>query len=222
MSEKLALAYCRVSTNRQEEHGHSLNSQANLLIASAEAQGYRVEIVTETGSGRRATRPALASALSRLERGEAQALFAVDIDRLARSVKHLSELLDSAKRRKWRLVVSTADIDTATPNGELLLGLLAQFAQFESRMTGERVKRQHQARRDRGITWGVDQGFRGNLEPATRSLVASLSAQGYSLNAIARELTNRGLETPRGGLWHAQSVKAILNSPQTRLLAEVA
>lgn len=218
-NKKLALAYCRVSTNRQEDTGHSLDSQEALLKIAAEAQGYRVEIVRETGSGRKATRPALNAALERLERGEAQALFAVDIDRLARSVKHLSELMDSARRRKWRLVVATADIDTATPNGELLLGLLAQFAQFESRMIGERVKRQHQARRDRGIVWGVDQGYKGTLEPATRALIVSLSAQGKSLRAIANELTERGLQTPRGGLWHAESVRAILNSPQSQRVA---
>jgi DNA invertase Pin-like site-specific DNA recombinase len=218
----LALAYCRVSTNRQEEAGHSLDSQAALLIAAAEAQGYRVEIVAETGSGRRASRPALNAALDRLSNGQAQALFAIDIDRLARSVKHLSEIMDTARRRKWRLVIATADIDTATPNGELLLGLLAQFAQFESRMIGERVKRQHQARRDRGITWGVEQGYKGQLNPATRTLIASLHTQGHSLRAIASELTKRGLQTPRGGLWHAESIRAILNSPQTARLAEVA
>jgi len=219
---KLALAYCRVSTNKQEEFGHSLDSQAKLLQIAAEAQGYRVEIVKETGSGKRASRPALAEALTRLEKGEAQALFAVDIDRLARSVKHLSELMDSARRKHWRLVVATADIDTSTPNGELLLGLLAQFAQFESRMIGERVKRQHQARRDRGIVWGVDQGYKGNLDPAIRAFIVSERAKGKTLRAIAENLTERGLQTPRGGLWHPETIRGILNSPQTRQIAQVA
>ena len=222
MSKKVALAYCRVSTTRQEGTGHSLESQATLLQRVAEAQGYQVEIISETGSGRRSTRPALNDAVDRLNRGEAAALFAVDIDRLARSVKHLSDLMDSARRKRWRLVVASADIDTASANGELLLGLLAQFAQFESRLIGERVKRQHEARRNRGITWGVDQGFRGNLNADTRALIASLRAEGFSLSAIARELTLRGVPTPRGGLWHPQSIKAILNSPQTRLLGKVA
>ena len=222
MSKELALAYCRVSTNRQEVTGHSLESQAKLLQLAAEAQGYRVEIISETGSGRRASRPALAEALNRLERGEARALFALDIDRLARSVKHLSELMESASRRKWRLVIATADIDTATPNGELLLGLLAQFAQFESRLIGERVKRQHEARRDRGIVWGVDQGYKGTLSPVTRALIVSERAKGKTLREIAATLERRGKKTPRGGIWHAESVRAILNSPQSRKIAEVA
>lgn len=216
----IALAYVRVSTNRQEATGHSIESQTAILTRLAEAEGYAVEIVTEIGSGRKASREKLAEAMERLNRGKAQALFAVDIDRLARSVKHLADIMEASKRRKWRLVVSSANIDTATPQGELLLGLLAQFAQFESRMIGQRVERQHEARRERGITWGVDQGFRGNLNPDARKTIAQLSAEGKSLREIAREVEARGFVTPNGGKFWPQTIKAILDSPQTtRLMA---
>lgn len=215
----LAIAYVRVSTNRQEETGHSLEHQAKLLTAGAEAQGYRVEVVAEVGSGRRASRPKLAEAVERLNRGEAAALFAVDIDRLARSVQHLGDLLAAAQKKHWRLVIATADIDTSTPNGELLIGLLAQFAQFESRLIGERVKRQHQARRDRGVVWGVHQGYKGTLNPRARALILELREAGESLPAISRKLLENGLETPRGGKWHPETIRAILKSPQTQALA---
>jgi DNA invertase Pin-like site-specific DNA recombinase len=218
MNKPLALAYVRVSTNRQETTGHSLESQTAILTALAEAEGYAVEIVAEVGSGRTASRPKLTEALMRLNAGKAQALFAVDIDRLARSVKHLADIMEASKRRSWRLVVSSANIDTATPQGELMLGMLAQFAQFESRMIGQRVERQHEARRARGITWGVDQGFKGNLNPQTRVLIAQLSNEGMSLRQIIAQLESKGLSTPRGGRWYAASVKSVLDSPQTKPL----
>jgi DNA invertase Pin-like site-specific DNA recombinase len=214
----LALLYCRVSTNRQELTGHSLDSQTALLKANAESKGYQVEVITETGSGRKANRPELNKAIARLNKGEAQALFVIDLDRLARSVRHLTEIMDQARKHTWRLVIATADVDTKTPSGEMIAGSLAVFAQFESRMIGERVKRQHQARRDRGIVWGVDQGFKGNLPMATRALVAALNAEGKSLRAIAAELTAKGLKTPRGGEWHPATIAAILKSPQTASL----
>jgi len=223
MGDKLALLYCRVSTGRQADTGHSLESQAKRLKTEAALQGYtRSEIVLEVGSGRKAARPALKAALEQLNRGEAHALFAVDIDRLSRSTRHALELLDLAKAKKWRLVIATMNIDTATPIGEMIAAQLAIFAQLESRMTGERVKRQHQARKDRGITWGVDQGFRGNLDPQTRALIASLNAQGKSLRQIADYLTFEGFKTPRGGLWHAATIASILKSPQTQALDKVA
>lgn len=218
MNKGIALGYVRVSTNRQENTGHSLESQTAILEALAEAEGYTLEIVTEVGSGRSASRPNLTEALERLNRGKAQALFAVDIDRLARSTIHLLQIVEASKRRSWRLVISSANIDTATPQGELMLNTLAGFAQFESRMIGQRVERQHQARRDRGIVWGVDQGFKGNLNPQTRVLVAQLANEGMSLRQIANQLKSENLATPNGGEWWPATIKAILESPQTKPL----
>jgi DNA invertase Pin-like site-specific DNA recombinase len=217
MAQELALLYCRVSTNRQELTGHSLDSQTALLKLNAEAKGYRVEIVSETGSGRKASRPELNKALTRLNKGEAQALFVIDLDRLARSVRHLTEIMESARRNSWRLVIATADVDTRTPSGEMIAGSLAVFAQFESRMIGERVKRQHLARRERGIVWGVHEGYKGTLPAATRALIAELHTQGHSLRQIASQLTTKGLQTPKGGAWYPATIAAILKSPQTSL-----
>ena len=218
MTKGLALVYVRVSTNRQEATGHSLDSQAAILSKLAEAEGYEVEVVEEIGSGRKSSRPKLLEAKMRLNAGKAKALFALDIDRLARSTIHLLELAETAKRKGWRLVVSSLNIDTSTPVGEMQLGMLAVFAQFESRMIGARVERQHEARRDRGITWGVDQGFRGNLNPAARGLIARLANEGKSLREIASQLETAGMQTPNGGKWWPASIKAILESPQTKPL----
>jgi DNA invertase Pin-like site-specific DNA recombinase len=218
----LAIVYARVSTNRQGENGHSLKGQADKLTALAEAQGYRVEVVSEIGSGRKASRPKLLEALEKLNKKEAQALFAQDLDRLARSTKHALEIADTAQKKKWRLVISTLDLDTASPVGEMLLGQLAIFAQFESRMTSERVKRQHEARRARGIVWGVNEGYKGNLKIKTRKLILELSSSGIGLGTISKELTKLKHETPRGGEWHKATIRAILNSPQTKALTSKA
>jgi DNA invertase Pin-like site-specific DNA recombinase len=223
MNKPIALAYVRVSTNRQADTGHSLVSQAARLIELATAKGYQVELIEETGSGRKQNRPRLSEALARLDKGQAQALFTLDIDRLARSVLHLSTIMENARRRGWRLVIASSDIDTSTPGGEMLLNVLSASAQFESRMISERVKRQHEARRDRGITWGLDQGFKGSLNASARERIAAMKTQGLSLRAIGSQLALDGLTPPRGGDWHAATIRAILQSPQTRaLMGEVA
>lgn len=219
--EKIALLYARVSTNRQKETGHSLDSQSALLVKEAERQGYRVELVLENGSGRKATRPKLNKAIERLNKGEAHALFALDIDRLARSTRHALEIAETAQRKGWRLVVASLQIDTETPAGEAMLSMLATFAQFESRMVSERVKRQHQARRERGITWGVDEGPKGELEIKTRKQIRREYEAGKSLREIARNLEAKGVPTARGGKWEAATIRAILNSPITKALVRV-
>jgi DNA invertase Pin-like site-specific DNA recombinase len=212
-AQPLALLYVRVSTGRQAREGHSLESQPAILTTAAEAAGYRVEIVSETGSGRNASRPALLDALARLKRGDAQALYAVDIDRLARSTIHLLEIANASKREGWRLVITSADVDSSTPAGLMFLTMAAAFAQYESGMISARVKRQHEARRDRGIVWGKDQGRRTALPAETVARIIELRAEGLTLQGIADRLTADNVATAAGGRWYPSTVAKTLNSP---------
>jgi DNA invertase Pin-like site-specific DNA recombinase len=224
MREKTkAIIYARVSTNRQSETGHSLESQTSRLIAEAKAQGYEPEVITEIGSGKRDTRPKLLAALADLKEGNADALFVLDLDRLARSPQNALEIRDKAKKQNWRLVIVSLGADTATPAGDFVFGIMAMLAQLESRLTSERVLRQHEARRERGIIWGQDEGFKGNLDLKTRRFIKQKAEELHlSLREICKELTAEGYKTPKGGLWYPQTVKAILESPQTKNLTKVA
>jgi DNA invertase Pin-like site-specific DNA recombinase len=217
-----AIIYARVSTNRQSETGHSLDSQTQRLVSEAEAQGYEVELVAEVGSGKRDTRPKLLAALADLKAGKAQALFVLDLDRLARSPQNALEIADKAKKQNWRLVIVSLGADTATPAGQFVFGIMAMLAQLESRLTSERVLRQHEHRREQGIIWGVDKGYKGELDLKTRKFIKKLAAEELSLREIAKRLTAEGHKTPKGGLWYPQTVKAILESPQTKHLTKVA
>jgi DNA invertase Pin-like site-specific DNA recombinase len=218
-SKPLALLYVRVSTNRQAKSGHSIDSQPALLTEAAEREGFQVEVITETGSGRNTARPGLNGALDRLASGEAQALYALDTDRLARSTMHLLDISQRAVKEKWRLVITTAQVDTSTPSGEAFLTMAAAFAQFESRMISERVKRQHQARRDRGEIWGVTNGNKSKLPEKTRALIMHLRAQGVSLAKIAAQLASQGVPTVSGGEWHSSTIQRIIKSPQSAQLS---
>jgi DNA invertase Pin-like site-specific DNA recombinase len=217
-----AIIYARVSTNRQSETGHSLDSQTQRLVSEAEAQGYEVELVAEVGSGKRDTRPKLLAALADLKAGKAQALFVLDLDRLARSPQNALEIADKAKKQNWRLVIVSLGADTATPAGQFVFGIMAMLAQLESRLTSERVLRQHEHRREQGVIWGVDKGYKGELDLKTRKFIKKLAAEELSLREIAKRLTAEGHKTPKGGLWYPQTVKAILESPQTKHLTKVA
>ena len=220
-SKPTALLYVRVSTNRQAKTGHSIDSQPAILTEVAERDGYQVEIITETGSGRNVARPLLNSALDRLAKGEAQALYALDTDRLARSTTHLLQIAERSLMENWRLVITSAQVDTATPAGEAFLTMAAAFAQFESRMISERVKRQHQARRDRGEIWGVTSGIKSKLPTATRDLIKSLRHQGLAMQKIADYFTANGYATPRSGAWHSSGISQILKSPQSNLKSSI-
>jgi DNA invertase Pin-like site-specific DNA recombinase len=183
---------------------------------AARKAGYRVEVVTETGSGRNSSRPALNRCLERLGSGEAQALYALDIDRLARSTQHLLEIATLSRKQKWRLVVTSADVDTNSPAGEMFFTMAAAFAQYESRMISQRVLRQHEARRDRGVVWGFTEGPKSPLDAKLIDRIVALRNDGCSLPRIARTLTDEGIPTARGGKWAAGTIRGILMSPAVK------
>lgn len=215
-SKPLALLYVRVSTNRQATTGHSLESQPATLVKAAEKDGYRVQVITETGSGRNTARPELNKALAKLAKGQAAALYAIDTDRLARSTIHLLQIAQASTAEKWRLVITSADVDTSTPAGKAFLTMAAAFAEFESGMISERTKRQHQARRDRGEIWGATTGLISPLPAKTRNRIIKLRNAGKSLWEICNILTEAAIPTALGGQWYPGTIRRVLNSPLTK------
>lgn len=215
-SKPLALLYVRVSTNRQAKSGHSLDSQPTILQEVAEREGFRTEVITETGSGRNTARPELTKALQRLSKGEAAALFAVDTDRLARSTMHLLQIAQASEKQGWRLVITSANVDTKTNTGKAFLTMAAAFAEFESGMISERVKRQHQARRERGEVWGVTAGLISQLDQETRKIILVLREQEkLTLQKIADYLTENNIPTAKGGRWFPSTIARVIHSPLT-------
>ena len=86
--DDLALLYARVSTQKQVDEGVSLDVQERSLRIAAELSGYtNVELIREEGrSGKSISgRPALRESLTRLESGEAKALFVTRIDQIGRA-----------------------------------------------------------------------------------------------------------------------------------------
>jgi DNA invertase Pin-like site-specific DNA recombinase len=217
----LALLYVRVSTTDQVENGASLDAQAVALVESAERKGYRVELVREEGrSGKSLNgRPALVGALDRLDRGEAQALYAHRLDRLSRSVADFAHLLDRAKRKGWTVAVLDADVDTSTPGGEFLVNVLAAAAQYERRIIGARTRDGMAQRKREGVRMGRPSTLHG-------SVVASVMAwrlDGMTFRAIADRLNADGIRTAQGGAtWYPATVRKVLQGQTAQDLRDLA
>jgi len=61
-------------------------------------------------------------------------------DRLGRSLKNLIDVLETIRATGCGLYIHTQAVDTTTPAGRALFGMLAIFAEFEHEMIRERVK----------------------------------------------------------------------------------
>ena len=135
------VAYLRVSTRGQVASGLGLDDQTAVITAWATAHSIEVATTHQDGAtraaGSAAKRVGLQAALADVREGQAAGLVASKIDRLG-SGSDVVALAEEAKRDGWRLVVLDVGLDTATPAGMLVLGVLASVAAFERDRIGER------------------------------------------------------------------------------------
>jgi DNA invertase Pin-like site-specific DNA recombinase len=121
------VGYARVSTADQE-----LAPQRRALLAAGCG-----EVVEEKASGADRGRPELARLLARL--GPGDTLVVVRIDRLARSLAHLLEVIGRLQARGARFRSLGDPIDTTGPSGTLILQILGAVAEFERALIRERT-----------------------------------------------------------------------------------
>jgi site-specific DNA recombinase len=212
-----AIGYIRVSTDKQADHGHSLEAQEAKIRAYA--QLYEIELVglvVETASAKSLHREGLQSALDRLQAGEAAALVVTKLDRLTRSVADLGKLVEGYFQHNALLSVAE-QIDTRSAAGRLVLNVLGSVSQWERETIGERTRAtmQHMKAAGRYTGGEVPYGFmldqEGELaehegEQAVLALVRRYRAQGLSLRSIANTLAQQGIKSRAAKPFHFQAV----------------
>jgi DNA invertase Pin-like site-specific DNA recombinase len=179
MPRRIAL-YARVSTSEQ-----TVEPQLHALREYAARRGLEVagEYLDHGVSGARARRPALDRLAADARRRRFDAVAVTKLDRLARSVHHLTTLGRDFQALGVDLVVLDQAIDTSTSTGRLLFHVLGSIAEFERDLIRERVAAGMAAARRRGARIGRPRALRG-----ARARIEQLRASGASLRAIAREL----------------------------------
>lgn len=175
MAGPLKIGYARVSTLDQEA---GLDEQLKKLEEAGCLPRYIYkEQVSSVGK-----RPELEAALSKIREGDQ--LVVTKLDRLARSVKHLGEIVDRLKDEGASLLVLNMQIDTSTATGKLMLNMLGSVAEFEREMMLERQRE--------GIAKAQAEGkYKGRKATAQAKAedVQRLDKEGVGPSEIARRLS---------------------------------
>ena len=130
MSAEL-VGYARTSTTDQKA---GLEAQLRDLKAAGCGKVFEEQV-----SSVAASRPRLEDALGYVREGDT--LVVAKLDRLARSVAHLNEIARTLEARRVGLrILDNSGIDTATPNGRLMLNILGSIAEFERELMLERQR----------------------------------------------------------------------------------
>jgi len=133
-----AAVYARVSTY---DKGQEPLTQLLPLREYCDRAGWDYEEFVDYQSGVDGKRPEFNQMLLRIKRREFDVLVVWKLDRLARSLHHLIDVLHGElKPRNIQFISITEAIDTTTPAGELVFNILGAMAQFEHDLIAERVK----------------------------------------------------------------------------------
>lgn len=159
------IGYARVST--EEQH-----TDPQLL----ELHAAGVDVVFEDrASGASRVRPQLTKALARVDAGDT--LVVVRIDRLARGLSHLLQLIEGLRGRGAYFRSLRDPIDTSSPQGLFTLQVLGAAAELERALIRERTKAGLRAAKVRGRVGG-NPGLR-RRDPDALARVAEARAEGY-------------------------------------------
>ena len=175
------IGYARVSTDEQATQAQEMELRA----AGCDT------IVEEHGSGASRARPALSKLLREIGAGDT--LVVVRLDRLARSVGHLLEVIEDLTAKGAHFRSLRDPIDTTTPQGMFSLQVLGAVAQLVRALISERTKAGIRAAKSKGKLPG-NPGIR---ERRPDALVKMQAAQKAAYGARIQATVNQWLPTVR-------------------------
>jgi site-specific DNA recombinase len=202
------IGYSRVSTAEQASEGVSLEMQAKKIEAYCLVKDWPLsEVISDAGeSAKSLDRPGMARLLALVDAAEVATVIVYKLDRLTRSVADLDRLVKVFEKKTVALVSLQESLDATTATGRLMMNLLASVSQWEREVIGERTRDALQELKAQGKKLGRS-GY------ADQDIVGYLKAeysQGRSYHDLAAELNTRGIQTARGGIWAAATVRNLV------------
>jgi len=169
----MLIGYARVST---------FDQSPALQLDALRAVGCE-RVFEEMASGAKEDRPQLLAALDHMRAGDVLVVW--KLDRLARSLKQLVNLLEVLNGRSIGFRCLAPAIDTTTPEGRLLYSITGAFAEFERAIIQQRTKA--------GLTAALARGRKGGRRPkldaeGVTAARAMLKDQTLSVAAVAKRL----------------------------------
>jgi len=196
-----AAIYIRVSTDAQREEGYSIDAQKEMLTAYCVSKGIKdYDYYIDGGfTGSNIERPELKRLIDDIKNRLVNCVLVYKLDRLSRSQKDTLYLIEDVFNPHGVDFISLNEsMDTSTPLGRLMLGILSAFAQLERENIRERTRMGMKERVKAGLWMGggripfgydydKEQGILvPNEDAQTVRKVYDLYLEGYSCAKIAQ------------------------------------
>ena len=213
---KQAIAYYRVSTQKQGISGLGLDAQRQSVTTYAKGRYTIAAEFVEVESGKKADRAELTKALAMAKEVGAVLLIA-KLDRLARNVAFTSALMASG--------VQFVAVDMPDANN-LTIHIIAAIAEHERELISARTKAALEQAKKRGATLGTPDNLTSEAREAGHETMRTAAKEAYKLTygylemlrgngltfaAIADKLNSEGHATRNGKQFSPMTIKRILD-----------
>ena len=221
-------SYARVSTEEQADEGTSLDSQVERCRLRAESEGWVLvgEFVDRGVSGALASRPELDRVMRLVEDGAIERVVITKLDRIARSLRNLLDLLDTFEKHSVVLVALDDPLDPSTASGRAMVHLRGVFAELERQLIRERTVEGKLRRIAEGCWMGGEPpyGYRAVQKPDGPGKVLEIDPEeaavvrlaynmivhdGCSTGEVALELRRLGGRPRRSAEWSHWHVRRL-------------
>ena len=183
--------------------GEVLDTAVRHIGEWCEARGWRLERVIHDAPASTFGRPGLAHVFDEIAAGRAAGLVVTRLRDLTDSVAELGPLLEWFVDADAMLIALDYHLDTSSPQGALAARALVVVSEWET----DRIERRTRAGLD-ASRHGATSGPAVRDDPKLSALIATMRADGMSLQAIADALNEAGVPTLRGGSrWRPSSVQ---------------
>lgn len=216
-------AYARVSSGK-EAMLNSLSAQVSYysdMIQKHPGWSYCGVYADEAMTGTKDDRENFQRLMTDCRAGKIDLVITKSISRFARNTVTLLQTVRELKLLGINVYFEEQNIYTLSADGELMLTILASYAQEESRSASENQKWRVRANFEAGLPWnGTVLGYRikdGVYVPEEKEvnlvqLIFSLYNNGWGTYKIARHLNKQGYRTRKGNEWRQNTLQCVLKN----------
>jgi DNA invertase Pin-like site-specific DNA recombinase len=204
------IGYVRCSHEESVTSGLGLEAQETAIRTECTRRGLELVAVCRdegvSGAVPPEKRPGLAEAICALDRGDGGLLMVAKVDRLGRSFADLALLTPLAEKAGWGIVALNSPLDSSTPMGAAMAGMMALFAQLERDLIRERTAAALQVKKSQGAKLGQP----SRVSEEARCRLRELREEGLTWSQVAEQM--RAEKIPSGcgkPLWHAASAQRL-------------
>lgn len=220
----IAHIYARVSTGAQVTK-YSLPTQLEACHSKATELGVSqiIEHVDDGYSGDDFDRPAMTALREALKDGNVDYVICYDPDRFSRSLVQQLIITDEIEKAGAELIFVLVNFEK-TPEGQLFYQMRGAISAYEKAKIKERTVRGKRGKaksgkivfntRPTGYDYDKDKSmYYPNKDAELVRNLFNMAISGMATSAIARTLNHNGTPAPKGGKWHAETIRRIIHNP---------